>query len=131
MPTPCGPPCGGQVPVVHQAHEGRSSLHLACSGRGLDRRQSLVTYLRLSDLVKRWIYTRQGIQKLARSPGFPAPSITGPGRLRLWESPDIDRFEETHPEVIDADAKWRKIRNAGRRALYGRRTNGETPTTDA
>ncbi len=91
-----------------------------------------MAYLSVGDLVKRWIYTRQGVQKLARTSEFPAPAISSAsGRVRLWRSDDIARFEEAHPEVTCADAKWRKIRGAGRRALYGRRMKGRTPPPDA
>ena len=93
-------------------------------------------YVSIPDLLKRWthpptgrgVYTRRGVYKILRSPDFPAPVITDDaGRIRLWHLSDIATFEDTHPELTDADAKWRKIRKAGRRALFAaaqRRKNG-------
>jgi formylmethanofuran dehydrogenase subunit A len=98
-----------------------------------------MSYVSMGDLFKRWtrppqghgVYTRQGIQKLVRSADFPAPAITdGAGRVKLWHPADIAAFETSHPEVTDADAKWKKIRKAGRRALYARRMKGGTLPPD-
>ena len=93
-----------------------------------------MSYLDTRDLLKRWtapptgrgVYTRRGVYKILRSPDFPAPVITT-GRERLWCLSDIATFEDTHPELTDADAKWRKIRKAGRRALFAHRMKGGTP----
>ncbi len=98
-----------------------------------------MAYLSVGDLLKRWtrppqgsgVYTRQGVRKLMHSPEFPAPAITdGTGRVKLWHLSDIAGFEDAHPEVTDAAAKWKKIRKAGRRALYARRMEGATPPPD-
>jgi hypothetical protein len=63
-----------------------------------------------------------------RFPDFPAPAIVdSTGRVRLYRTADILHFEETHPELTDGDAKWRKVRKAGRRALYAARMKGATP----
>ena len=35
-----------------------------------------MTYVGLQDIVKRWVYTPQGVRKVMRSRDFPAPSIT-------------------------------------------------------
>ena len=90
--------------------------------------------LAVSDLLKRWvrppkgqgIYTRQGVHKLMHRPDFPAPEIDT-GSVKLWRLSVITGFEEAHPELTDGDAKWRKIRKAGRRALYARRMKGAEP----
>ncbi len=98
-----------------------------------------MSYLSVRDLLKRWtrppegrgVYTRRGIYKLMHSAEFPAPAITDDaGNTKLWRAADIAAFETSHPEVTDADAKWRKIRKAGRRALYARRMKGGTLPPD-
>ncbi len=67
-------------------------------------------YFALTDLQARWIYTRQGVHKLARSKGFPAPALTvSLGRVRLWSRFDIEAFERAHPEVLDEGRKQAKI----------------------
>jgi hypothetical protein len=94
-----------------------------------------VPYLSVADLLKRWtrpprghgVYTRQGVYKLMHSVEFPVPAITdGTGLTKLWHLSDIASYEDSHPELTDGDAKWRKIRKAGRRALYARRMKGGT-----
>lgn len=66
--------------------------------------------------------TRQGVRKLMHSSEFPAPAITdGSGRAKLWHLSDIAPFEDAHPDFTDADAKWKRIRKAGHRALFAAR----------
>jgi hypothetical protein len=61
--------------------------------------------------VRRWVYTRRGLQKLIHRGGFPAPVITdGKGRLKLWHTADIAAFEDAHPELNDIQVKRRKVR---------------------
>ena len=68
-------------------------------------------YFALADLQARWIYTRQGVHKLTRSKGFPAPAFTvSLGRVRLWSRFDIEAFERAHPEVFDEGRKQAKIK---------------------
>ena len=68
-------------------------------------------YFALADLQARWIYTRQGVHKLTRSKGFPAPAFTvSLGRVRLWSRFDIEAFERGHPEVFDEGRKQAKIK---------------------
>jgi Prophage CP4-57 regulatory protein (AlpA) len=84
-----------------------------------------MSYLDTRDLLKRWtrpptgsgVFARQSVYRLMRCADFPAPVIVT-GRVRLWHLSDIATFEDAHPELTDADAKWRKIRKAGRRALF-------------
>jgi hypothetical protein len=70
-----------------------------------------MAYLRIADLVRRWVYTRRGIEKLIGRGGFPAPAITdGAGRMKLWHPADIAVYEAAHPEVTSDEAKRRKVR---------------------
>ena len=68
-------------------------------------------YLGLADLLKRWIYSRQGLYKLMRRKDFPAPefAING-GRTKVWYLADIKAFEAVHPEVASEAAKHSKVR---------------------
>ncbi len=76
-------------------------------------------YCGTADIVERWVYTRQGIHKLIRTPDFPAPVFTiNKGRTKVWLLADIAAFEKTHPEVSEAGAKDRKL--AGYRRAVGR-----------
>jgi hypothetical protein len=72
-----------------------------------------MAYVTLADLVRRWVYTRRGLQKLIRrGGGFPAPVITdGTGRLKLWHTADIAAFEDAHPELTSEEEKRRKVRS--------------------
>ena len=87
-----------------------------------------MSYLDTHDLLKRWtrppagrgVYARQSVYRLMHCADFPAPVIAT-GRVRLWHLSDIARFEDTHPELTDLDAKWRKVRKAGHRALFAAR----------
>jgi hypothetical protein len=64
-----------------------------------------------ADLVRRWVYTKRGVQKLIGRGGFPAPAIIdGAGRLKLWHSGDIAVYEAAHPEVTSEEEKRRKVR---------------------
>lgn len=98
-----------------------------------------MAYLSVPQLVKRWtrppqgrgVFTRQSVYRVFRFPDFPAPAVAdSEGLTKLYSAADIDRFEEAHPELTDADAKWRKIRRAGRRALFARRLKGTPPPPD-
>lgn len=80
----------------------------------------MTAYLSVADLVKRWIYTRQGVHKLTRSEGFPEPEIIA-GRIKLWYAADIAAYEATHPEVTSEDAKHNKVKRAGYAARMGKR----------
>jgi hypothetical protein len=80
----------------------------------------MAAYLCIADLVKRWIYTRQGVHKLTRSAGFPEPEIVA-GRTKLWYAADIAVYEAAHPEVTSEDAKHNKVKRAGYAARMGKR----------
>ena len=67
-------------------------------------------YLGLQDLVDRWVYTRQGVHKLVRLPGFPKPAFAvNRGRVKVWVLAEIEAFESHHPEVISESAKRSKV----------------------
>jgi len=69
-----------------------------------------VIYIGLGDLAERWVYTIRGIRKLTLSKDFPPPAFAiNRGRTKVWNAADIEGFELEHPEVIDAEAKRRKI----------------------
>jgi hypothetical protein len=98
-----------------------------------------MSYLSVPQLLKRWtrpprgagVFSRQSVYRVFRFPDFPAPAVTdSEGITKLYRASDIDRFEEAHPELTDGDAKWRKVRKAGRRALYASRMKGVTPPPD-
>ena len=77
-------------------------------------------YLGFADLVKRWVYTRQGVHRLLRSPDFPAPVFTiNRGRTKVWRLADIEFYERKHPEVTDADLKRDKVLGYARAVMKG------------
>jgi hypothetical protein len=85
----------------------------------------MAAYVRLSDLARRWVYTRRGIEKLIGRGGFPAPAITdGAGRLKLWHLSDIASYEDAHPELTSEEAKRRKVRSYAIGNLKKRRQGG-------
>lgn len=67
--------------------------------------------LGVSDLVKRWCYTRQGIHGLAKRDDFPKPFGTiDAGRMKIWLLSDIVTYEKRHPEVLDERKKEHKVK---------------------
>lgn len=72
-------------------------------------------YCGIADIVERWVYTRQGIHKLIKTPDFPSPAFTiNKGRTKVWLLADIEAYEIAHPEVADEQVK------AGKQAGYVR-----------
>lgn len=68
-------------------------------------------YLGPADLTARWVYTRQGIHKLTRTAGFPAPAFTiNKGRTKVWLLADIEAYEKAHPELLSEDVKQQKLK---------------------
>jgi hypothetical protein len=66
-------------------------------------------YVGLVDILRRWIYTRRGVEKMLRRNEFPAPAFAvNAGRTKIWRVADIAAFEITHPEVTSETAKRRK-----------------------
>ena len=65
----------------------------------------------LADLIRRWVYTRQGVQRLKKNdPDFPKPFATYPsGRGNRWREEDVLAYEAKRPELLDATKKWRKV----------------------
>jgi hypothetical protein len=81
-----------------------------------------VAYVGLQDLVKRWVYTRQGVHKLMRRADFPQPQFTiNAGKTKVWYAPDIAGYEQRHPEVTSESAKARKVGGYARAILKGER----------
>jgi len=74
-------------------------------------------YCGVTDIVERWIYTRQGVHQLIQRIDFPSPAFTiNKGRTKVGKLADIVAFEEKNPEVIDESARRERGR-AMRRAL--------------
>lgn len=70
--------------------------------------------LGLTDIINRWIYTREGVRLLMKyDPEFPAPagSING-GRNRFWLTSDIALYESTRRWLTDPSAKARHMQIA-------------------
>jgi len=77
-----------------------------------------VEYLGFTDLLTRWIYTRQGLYKVMARDGFPAPVFKiNRGRTQVWREDDIRRYERAHPELNSEAAKQHKIRGCAAAAL--------------
>ena len=65
----------------------------------------------IGDLTARWVYTRQGVRRLSRSPAFPEPvAVINRGRTKVWRLEDIEAYERTHPEVLSEEARDEKVR---------------------
>lgn len=83
-----------------------------------------MTYVNFSDILRRSVYTKQGLVKMAGRADFPAPAFTvGDGKIRIWRLDDIEVFEKTHPELTSEGAKLRKVsgfRKARERGGMGR-----------
>lgn len=79
-------------------------------------------FLGFSDLVKRWVYTRQGVHRLLRSRDFPAPAFTiNQGRTKVWRRDEIEDYEKRHPELTDNDLKRDKVLGYARAVMKGDR----------
>lgn len=69
-----------------------------------------MSYVNFSDILRRTIYTKRGLLKMAARDDFPAPAFTvGGGKIRIWHLADIVRFEEAHPELTSENEKHRKV----------------------
>lgn len=69
-----------------------------------------MAYLGMGDLLKQWIYTRRGVEKLMRREDFPSPAFTiNGGRTKVWHTADIAAYERVHPELTSETAKHRKV----------------------
>jgi len=78
-------------------------------------------WLRLRDLVRRWGYSRQGVQKLIKRPDFPPPCLVlDSGRKRLWAAKDIENYERDRPELHSEAAKILKVKAFARALRKGR-----------
>jgi hypothetical protein len=65
-----------------------------------------IELLSISDLCKRWIYTKAGIHKLTKSKDFPAPcAIVNCGKTKIFDENSIVEFESTRPWLFDQAQK--------------------------
>jgi hypothetical protein len=84
------------------------------SVRNAEREVKAAFYLRLGDLARRWHYTKQGVQKLARK-DFPRPCFTmNEGKVRIWALVDIEKYERDRRELHSEAAKLLKVRGFAR-----------------
>lgn len=81
----------------------------------------LPALLGLSDIVRRWIYTREGVRLLMRSdPEFPkhVAAVNG-GRTRLWLEADVARYEAGRDHLFDPGAKHARGVHFYQRWMHG------------
>jgi len=82
----------------------------------------MTEHLTFADLVRRWVYTRRGLQKLRkRDPEFPEPiaTIKGSNKGALWRLEDIIAYEEKMPELLDEKKKRSKVARFAMAVLRG------------
>lgn len=73
-----------------------------------------MAYIGRTDLQNRgWVYTRQGIDRLINlDPKFPPPAFSINGaRNKVWLESDIEKYEDTHPELFSEAEKKKKVKN--------------------
>lgn len=69
-------------------------------------------HLIFADLVRRWVYTRQGLQRLRKTDDeFPKPfaKFRGTNKGSRWRLEDVEAYEEKRPELLDDRLKKRKV----------------------
>lgn len=85
-------------------------------------------YVSTGDLVKRWKYTRQGVNVLAKKPEFPPPAFKiNDGRLPVWELAAIEEYERDRPELHSEGAKQQKIKGFFLAIQKGTKNEGGLP----
>jgi len=83
-------------------------------------------YVNFSDILRRTVYSKRGLLKVAARSDFPAPAFTvGNGKIRIWHLADIEAFERAHPELTSSLEKWRKVRGYQRALAKGKHGGGE------
>jgi hypothetical protein len=77
----------------------------------------------LSDIVRRWVYTRAGVQNLIKNDAsFPKPvSIVNDGKTRLWMLAEIEDYERGKPWLTNEAERDRYVANKFRSFMYGRK----------
>ena len=66
-------------------------------------------FLGFHDLIRRWVYTPRGARKVVAGRDFPSAAFTiNAGRTKVWYLPDIETYEQAHPELTSEEAKRRK-----------------------
>jgi predicted DNA-binding transcriptional regulator AlpA len=84
-----------------------------------------MSYLGFRDLLKRWVYTRQGVYKLMDNADFPEPQFTiNGGHTKVWHSTDIKSYEDKHPELTSEEKKRRKVAAYAGRNLKKKASRG-------
>ena len=69
--------------------------------------------LGISDLAKRWNYTKQGVhQKQKQDNTFPKPiAKINQKRIQVFLEKDIIKYEQQHPELTDKNYKqWHQVK---------------------
>lgn len=85
-----------------------------------------MTYLGFKDILRRWVYTRRGVEKMMKRGDFPAPVFAlNEGRNKAWHLSDIMAFEKAHPELTSEAEKWRKVRGYQRALAKGNNGRGD------
>ena len=80
----------------------------------------MAQFVGTGDLVRRWKYSRQGINQWLKKPGFPPPAFTvNGGRTRVWDLSAIEAFEVGRPELGDPEEKRRKVIGYARAVAKG------------
>lgn len=81
----------------------------------------------LSDIVRRWIYTKQGVLKLMQQDEkFPSEVATvSGGKVRLWLEADIAAYEQDRPWLKSQSAKERRQTAAFFKSIYVHEAGGE------
>jgi hypothetical protein len=98
-----------------------SAKHGACHPAGKKQRGKDMSYVNFSDILRRTIYSKRGLLKMAAREDFPAAAFTvGAGKIRIWNLDDIVRFEAAHPELTSEAAKHRKVVGYGIAKRKGR-----------
>ena len=68
--------------------------------------------LSISDLNKRWCYTKTGIHKLAEKEDFPKPiAKVNKGRVSIFTKDDIVAYEQDKPWLFSKSLKLSKQRS--------------------
>jgi hypothetical protein len=80
-----------------------------------------MSYVNFTDILRRTVYSKRGLLKMAARADFPAPAFTvGAGKIRIWHLADIEAFERAHPELKSTVAKMRKVRGFQRARAKGK-----------
>jgi len=66
-------------------------------------------FFTISDLCKRWIYSKAGIHKLTKSKNFPEPfAVVSNGKIKIFSEEDIIEYEKNKKWLFDENEKLRR-----------------------